>query len=219
VLRDKDGKTLAEGDLTQTVKEDRVVSNLIFHFKDGSLDDETAVFSQGRNFRLISDHQVENGPSFPHPLDLSIDASSGMVTVRSTVNGKAKVETHHMDLPPDLANGILLTIIKNLPLGTALTTVSFLVATPKPRLIKLAISPNGVDRFSAVGTKYQATRYTIKFEFGVLAELFARLTGQQPEDAHFWIVGGEAPALVRMQGQLYQGGPVWTIEMTSPVLQ
>jgi hypothetical protein len=216
ILRTMDGKTLAAGDLVQTVQGERLVSNLVFRFKDGSVDDETTVFSQRRNFRLLSDHHVQKGPSFPHPMDVLIDASVGVVTVRSTDNGKEKVETDHLDLPPDLANGLLLNILKNVPTDTA-TRVSYLVATPKPRLVKLAISPQGEETFSAAGARYRATRYAVKVELGELTGVVARLTGRQPEDAHFWILGGKAPAFVQMEGQLYQGGPVWTIELTSPV--
>src|SRR4051812_43917412 len=46
VLRNQEGAALASGDLIQTVQGDRLVSSLIFHFKDGSLDDETTTFSQ-----------------------------------------------------------------------------------------------------------------------------------------------------------------------------
>jgi len=43
----------------------------IFTFKDGSVDDETTVFSQRHTFRLISYHHIQKGPSFPHPMDLA----------------------------------------------------------------------------------------------------------------------------------------------------
>jgi hypothetical protein len=58
-LRTMEGKTLAAGDLIQVVRGDRVVSHLVFRFKDGSIDDETAVFTQSGNFRLISDHHIQ----------------------------------------------------------------------------------------------------------------------------------------------------------------
>lgn len=90
VLRSMEGKTLASGDLIQVVRGDRLISSLIFHFKDGSIDDETTVFSQHREFRLLSDHHVQKGPSFPHPMDVLIDASSGQVTVRSSDGGNEK---------------------------------------------------------------------------------------------------------------------------------
>jgi hypothetical protein len=64
-LRTLEGKVLAAGDLTQIIHGDRVVSHLVFRFKDGSVDDETAVFSQHGTFRLISDHHIQKGPIFP----------------------------------------------------------------------------------------------------------------------------------------------------------
>src|SRR5256885_17028543 len=63
-VRTLDGKIIGSGDLTQTVRKNEVVSRLTFRFEDGSVDDETATFSQQRNFRLIKDHHVQNGPSF-----------------------------------------------------------------------------------------------------------------------------------------------------------
>jgi hypothetical protein len=71
------------------VKGDRVTSRLVFHFKDGSLRDETSVFSQRQSFRLISNHLVQKGPTFPQTLDLKIDCASGQVTVRYTDDGLA----------------------------------------------------------------------------------------------------------------------------------
>src|SRR5258708_5080808 len=100
-LRTEEGLVLAVGDLFQVVRGDRVTSRLLFRFKDGSVDDETAVFSQHGNFQLITDRHIQKGPSFPHPMDLSIDVRSGQVTVRSTgQDGQAEVTGDHLDLPP-----------------------------------------------------------------------------------------------------------------------
>ena len=41
-----DGQRIADGDLIQLAHGGRVTSRLAFHFKDGSLHEETAVFSQ-----------------------------------------------------------------------------------------------------------------------------------------------------------------------------
>src|SRR5438445_9761849 len=63
-LRSKEGRVLAMGDLFQVVHGDRVTSRLLCRFKDGSVDDETAVFSQHGNFQVITDHHVQKGPHF-----------------------------------------------------------------------------------------------------------------------------------------------------------
>jgi len=217
VLRDEQGKELAEGELTQVVKGHRLISDLIFHFKDGSVDDETTVYSQRGVFRLLSDHHVQKGPSFPHPMDVFIDASTGQVTVISSDNGKKKTETDHLDFPPDLANGLVQTLLKNISPVTPETKVAYLATTPKPRLVTLSIKPQEKVTFRVAGRRHRATRYDIKIEIGGIAGVIAPIVGKQPKDIYISVIGGKAPTFVRMEGELYEGGPVWTVELSSPV--
>ncbi|MEO6966340.1 MAG: hypothetical protein ABI076_10665, partial [Acidobacteriaceae bacterium] len=69
------------------------------------------------------------------------------------------------------------------------------------------------------GLRYKATQYVLKTEIGGVAGLVAPLIGKEPKDIHIWILGGIAPAFVKLEGQLYQGGPMWRIELTSPTWQ
>jgi hypothetical protein len=215
-IRTLEGKILGVGDLTQTVRGNRVVSRLVFRFHDGSVDDETAVFSQEQNFRLISDRHIQKGPSFPKPTDLSINASTGQVIVRYTDNGEKKVKEEQMKLPPDLANGIILNILKNIRPDTVETKISYVAATPNPRLVKLSIVPRGDNRFSVVGAPYNATLFVLKVELGGLAGVVAPLIGKQPPDTKVWVVASGTPAFVKAEQSLYPDGPVWRIELTSP---
>jgi len=41
--------------------------------------------------------------------------------------------------------------------------------------------------------------------------------GKRPPDLHIWIFEGDAPAFVREDGFAYEGGPILTIQLTSPV--
>jgi hypothetical protein len=215
VLRTLDDKLLAEGDLTQTVRGDQITARLVFQFKDGSVHEETTVYSQ--RFQLISDRLVQKGPTFPQPLDMSIDGTTGQVTVRyRDENGEHKSEAK-LEVPSDLANGILPKLLMNAPSDTMPKTVSLIAAAPKPRLVKLAIAAAGLERFSIGGSPRQATHYIVKVEIGGIAGLLAPLLGLQPPDSHVWILGGEVPAFVRAEQPLYVGGPVWKIELASPV--
>jgi hypothetical protein len=99
-LRTLEGKLLATGDLTKVVHGNEVVAHLVFHFKDGSVDDDTTVFSQHGTFRLVSDHHIQKGPSFPHPTNVLIKAATGQVTVHYQDKDREKAETDHLDLPP-----------------------------------------------------------------------------------------------------------------------
>jgi len=218
VLSTMDGSPIAVGDLTEVVHGSQVTSHLVYHFKDGSLQDETTVFSQRRNFSLVRYHLIQKGPTFPHPTEISVEASSGEVNVRYTDDkGKEKTENEHMKLPDDLANGIVLTLLKNLPPDGALPQLSMVVATPKPRIVKLLLSTSAEDSFSLIGSWRESVHYVIKVEIGGLKSLVAPLVGKQPPDAHVWIIRGEAPTFVKSETLSYLDGPLWRTELTSPV--
>ena len=216
-LRSENGDVVASGDLIQFTHGGQVTTETVFHFKDGSVDDETTVFSQRRTFQLINDHHVQKGPAFPHPMDVMIDCRSGQVTVRSEgKDGKEEVKSDHMNLPADLANGIVPLIVENTPSGSAETAVSMLVMTPKPRIVKLTVASRGEEPFSVVGTSEKAIHYEIKIELGGVTGVVAPLVGKAPPNIQVWVIGGQAPTLIREQGPVYPEGPLMTIELASP---
>jgi hypothetical protein len=161
---------------------------------------------------------IQKGRTVPQPLEMSIDGPRGEVIVRYTdTQGKPKVETERFDIPPDLANGLIPTLLKNVQAGAPPKTVSLIAATPKPRLVKLAITVAGDESFSTGGTSRKATHFVLKVDVGGIAGLVAPLLGKQPPDSHVWILGGEAPAFVKAEQPLYLGGPLWRTELVSPV--
>lgn len=217
VLRSLDGKILATGDLIQVVRPGRVTSQVVFHFIDGSIHDETGVFSQSDHFRLLTHHLVQKGPTFPGSLDMTIDAQTGRVTVRhSDADGKEQVKDEKIDLPSDVANGMMIVLLKNLTSRTVPSSASYVAATPRPRLVKLAISASGSESLTIAGADRRVTHFVVKVEIGGLAGVLAPLVGKQPLDNHVWILEGPAPAFVKSEGPLYLGGPSWRIEPTSP---
>ena len=218
VISTLDGNVIAEGELNQVVRGGHVRMQTVFHFKDGSWQEETTVYSQRGAFRLISYHQLQKGPAFKHASEISVTTATGQVTVHYTDDdGKEKGADEHMALPPDLANGMVPTLLKNLPKGTSQLEVPMVVAAPKPRLVKLAISAQGTDRFSAGGSERDAVHYVVKIVIGGVAGAVAPLLGKEPPDSHIWILGGEAPTFVKSESLSYMGGPLWRMELTSPV--
>src|SRR5207245_9579014 len=107
----------------------------------------------------------------------------------------------------------ILTLLKNVQPNAPRTTVSIVAATPKPRIVKLAITPQGEEPFRIGESKRRAMHYVVKVELGGGAKLIAPLLGKQPPDIHVWILGGEAPAFVKSEGPLYLGGPIlsWSV--------
>jgi hypothetical protein len=217
-LRTPGGAMIADGEPSQVVSGGHVTTKTQFHFKDGSTYEETAIFSQSKSFRLQNYHLIERGPSFPNPVELFMDCVNGQVEVRSQDDkGHTKSIKQHMDLPTDLSNGILFTLLANLQPGNPKTTVSMLVTTPKPRIVRVNITPTGTkDPFWIGNSKYDATHYVLKIDIGGVAGKVAPLIGKQPPDSEVWVLDGAPPLVVKFKGQLFEDGPIWQMELTAP---
>jgi len=217
VLRTVDGHTVADGDLQQVARGGEVTARVTFRFRDGSIHDETAVYTQRQHFRLVRYHLSQKGAAFPRTVDLSIDVATGRVNVTySDDEGGQKTESERMELPDDLANGMLSTLLKNVTPEAPPRSVSYVAATPKPRLVKLELATAPESRFSTGQRGRLATHYVLKVDAGGLAGVIAPLIGKQPPDSHVWVLRGTAPAFVRAEQTLFLGGPTYRIELTSP---
>ena len=216
VLSNLQGQRLADGDLIQHVQGDRVTTRLTFRFKDGSRHDETAVWTQRQHFKLLTYQLQQKGATFPQPLEMSIDVASGRVTTRYRDEGQDEVDTDTIDMPADLANGLVTTMLKNVSTTAPPESISFIAATPKPRLVRLEIRVAGAETFSTGGTARKATHFVLKPKIGGFAGVVAPVLGKTPPDVHVWILGGDAAAFIRAEQPLYAGGPIWRIELTSP---
>ena len=75
LLRTVDGGLIASGDLLQIARGGKVESRMVFRFKDGSLFDETVVFTQQRVFAMQSYHLVQRGPAFAEDTEISLQRS------------------------------------------------------------------------------------------------------------------------------------------------
>jgi hypothetical protein len=214
-LHTLDGEPLADGDLFQTTRGEQVTARMELRFKDGSLEDETTVFSQRGHFALIRYRLIQKGPAFPNPSDLEVDVPRGSVTARVVDKGRESVSSERLDMPPDLSNGLVVIAIKNLaPGGRA--ALSMAVAAPKPRLIGLDVVPAGADTYQLGGLARKAAKYVVKVNLRGVAGVVAPLIGKQPPDTTIWITEGEAPTFAKMEGPFYPDGPLWRLELASP---
>jgi hypothetical protein len=216
LLKSEDGKVVAIGDETNIVRGDQICSRLVFRFRDGSIDDETTTFRQGSVFRLIRERHIQKGPSFPQPLDMTVNVPAGEVKWREMKEGKSEVKSEHMDLPSDLVNGMMPLTVENYPAKAPELKVSYVVIASKPRIVKLSIKPDGEDRALVGGIGRRANRFNVHVEIGGIAGMIAPSIGKQPSDTKLWIMDGDVPALVKMEGALYEKGPIWTMVLTSP---
>jgi hypothetical protein len=219
-LRNTDGEIIANGYLQQTAKlgSSIIADDLQFHFKDGSLYREITKFTQRGTFRLVSDQVIQKGPSFKQESESWIDAASGKVTVRTVDKGKQKRTTKQMSIPPDVANGLLFILVKNLDPTAAESTVSMVAPSDKPRLVKLKFTPAEEKPVKFGLLTFKAQHYVMKIKIEGVAGKVAPLVGKQPPDSHFWTIKSEAPTFVEFEGPLTEDGPVWRIEFAAPEL-
>ena len=213
-LRTAAGALLAHGDLLQVVKDGAIESRMFFRFPT-SVFEETVTFTQRGVFTMQHYHLVQSGTAFADDLDVTLERSGAyVIKTLSHRDGKARTFTGTLELPPDIYNGMVITVAKNLPAGAG-KTVHIVAFTPEPRIIALELARSGTDHVLN-GTHEEAVSHIIlKPKLGVLLKVFATLKGIAPPDSHVWIVTDLVPAFVRYQGPLFTG-PVWRINLTSP---
>jgi hypothetical protein len=217
VLRDPAGAIIASGEATQVPSKHRITLRVVFHFRDGSIDDETTLYSQGEEtLRLISDRHIQRGKSFPHPCDVMIDVTNQQVSFRDLSKSTNETTTEHMDLPPDTSNGLLMALIQNMQANTPIE-VPYVALAPKPRMVKLAIAKGGDDQFTVGGRSYKAAKYDVKVHIGGVAGVVAPIIGKQPPDTYAWVTESRVPAVIRLDSALYTDGPIWSVQFASPV--
>ena len=83
VLRTVDGGLIASGDLLQVSRHGQVESRMVFRFKDGSVFDETVVFTQQRVFVMQSYRLSQRGPAFTEDTEASLERASGKYRVNT----------------------------------------------------------------------------------------------------------------------------------------
>ena len=108
---------------------------------------------------------------------------------------------------------MILTLLKNIPPATSETKVSMISTSSKPQRVTLSVRAGDEETFKIGGATHRGTNYTVKVEIGGVKGIVAPIVGKQPPDTHVWVFGGKAPTFLRSEGTLYQGGPIWRIEL------
>jgi hypothetical protein len=216
-LRTADARQIASGDLLQVVTRGEVESRMVFRFKDGSVLDETVVFTQQRVFLMKSYRLLQKGPAFAEDTEIALERASGKYRVKTTAHKDAREEVLEgkLEMPADTYNGMVLTVAKNLVKGAS-ATIHVVAFTPAARLVPVELAPAGVHTVLVGELTKSATRYVFKPKPGPWLSLLANVLGHMPPDSHAWILTDEVPAFVRFEGPLHPAGALWRIELTSP---
>jgi hypothetical protein len=185
-LRSLDGDLLADGDLIQHAH---------------------------RSFHLLSYHLVQEGPSFPHPVDVSIDTSSRQVAVRYTdKDSKENARNETFDLPADLANGMVVTLLKNVPPARRAPSYPCVAGLVAPLAGKQPAFEGGpVWRIELVGPRLRGRPIAVHREL-----LAAEATEHSPVKEHDRTTKGPKPIKHMPQSALsHPFGHLWLVEKSS----
>lgn len=214
-LSDPEGKRIASGDFIQLPRSGGVKCRTVLYFKDGSVHDESAVFTQQRTFIMKSYRLIQKGKAFEQDMEVSLERATSKYRMKlKGKNGREKVTDGKLGLPTDVYNGMVPTIMKNIPKGGR-KTIHIVAFTPAPRVIELEMVPSGEEKVLVGDLEKTAVHYVLKPKLGVL-RVPAALLGRTPPDNHIWTVMDEVPAFVKFVGPLATGGPIWRIELASP---
>ena len=214
-LSDPRGSRIASGDFIQLPKSGEVKCRTVLHFKDGSVHDESAVFTQQRTFILKSYRLIQRGKAFEEDMEVSLERATGKYRMKQKgKDGREKVTEGKLDLPMDVYNGMIPTVMKNVPKGEK-KTIHIVAFTPAPRVVELEMAPSGEEKVLVGDLEKKAVHYVLKPKLGIL-RVPATLLGRTPPDNHIWTVMDEVPAFVKFVGPLATGGPIWRIELASP---
>ena len=77
-LRSLNGTLIASGDLLQTIRSGEVESRMLLRFKDGSLFEETVVFTQKGVFTLKTYRLLQRGSAFADDTEISLEGQDGI---------------------------------------------------------------------------------------------------------------------------------------------
>jgi hypothetical protein len=215
-LRTVDAAQIASGDLLQFARRGEIESRMVFRFRDGSVLDETVVFTQQRVFLMKSYRLSQRGPVFAEDTEITLERASGKYRVTTTArDGRETVLDGTLEMPADTYNGMVLTVAKNLAKG-ARETIHVVAFTPAARLVPVELAPAGEQKILVGELTKTATRYVFKAKPGPWLSLLANALGRMPPDSHAWILTEDVPAFVKFEGPLHPAGAPWRIELTSP---
>jgi hypothetical protein len=218
VLREREGDLLAQGDWWQIPRGERLEVHLRFRFTDGSMSHETFVLAQRRVWTLLTYRSVQRGQRFPRDIDAHIERDTGRYTVKwhDRDKGDTKVDEGELELPEDAYGfGLLAMLVRNLEPGETMAAHA-IAFTPKPRLLKLEVAPDGEETVTLEGLERKTRRYVAKAELGGPLGVAASVAGKQPPPMHVWLAGDPVPTFVRFDGPFYPDGPIWRVELAAP---
>ncbi len=198
-MSDARGTVIADGELSQERRGDRLVVRARWVFRDGRRAEETDTFRTGtelvqERFAWVETLRGEEQRRF------EVDFGGG--DARSSVlrGGRVEREEEKLDLPPgrSFAGYGAALAASQLPLEPGdEAELSFVAFTPRPRVVTLAVRHEAEEDVRAAGRRIACDRFTLHPKLPLPVRPFVRAP-----DAHLWFTRNAPRALVRAEQEL-----------------
>lgn len=203
-MSDDRGRVIADGELTQRRKGDRLLVHAVWRFKDGRVAEEDDVLRTRPELIQESFRWVERRGK-EEVRRAEVDFRTGKATLTRAEDGKPKTWEEKLDLPAGKAFTGYSTALAasqlrdELAKSEARLSLTFVAFTPKPRTVELEIGREPGSRIRAAGRQLAADLFTLHpklpFPLSVVAH---------PPDSHLWFTHGSPPALLRAEQNLLE---------------
>lgn len=203
-LRDKHGKTLADGEYTQWTERGRLHVKVVYRFPDGRRIEEKAI--------LREDPVAQDYWSWTETRDkvvlrrFTVDLRTGEARGEKLEEDgdRERWSKTHDDVEPGktfAGIGFAAAIVANRKRLVAGDDVRLQVAafTPKPRLVDVELTYRGIDTLRMGGRKLRGERYVIHPKVPDIAELFV-----DAPDTTLWMTYPPPTTFLRMEGPLLE---------------
>ena len=203
-MSDESGKLIADGELTQKRKGDRLFVHAVWRFKDGRVAEEDDVLRTRPELSQESFRWVERRGK-EELRRAQVDFRTGKASFSRREDGKPKTWEEELDLPRGKAFTGYATALAASQLRDALSekdarrSLTFVAFTPKPRTVELEIARAPGARIRAAGRELSADLFTlhpkIPFPLSIVANA---------PDSHLWFTHASPPALLRAEQNLLE---------------
>ena len=203
-MLDPEGKKLANGEFTQEVEDGPLRIRISYDLLKGGRIEEKAAFQQRPELiqKEWSWRELKHGTL---QREYKIDFDSGKATARKREEGGTKEWSEQVEIEQGRTFAgfgftlALQNLRERLIKGEAieLKAVGF---TPKPRVVTVKLTWQGVDRVPMSGRELRGDNFMIRPEIPAIAKLFVKLP-----DTHIWLTRPPA-GFLRWEGPLAEPG-------------
>jgi hypothetical protein len=215
VLRDLNGRKLADGEFTQWLERGRLHVRLSYEFRSSRRIQEDSIFRQEPRFaqEKWSWTEVVDGQICRH---FDVDFGTGQATARQLVEGRVRQWSKHLKFDASRAFagfGVALAIksLREQLLRGENARLEVIGFTPKPHVVSVEISYGGLDQMSIDSRVLHGDQFLIHPQIPAMIRPFVKV-----HDTQIWLINPPPAGFLRWEGPLAESSdPLVRVDLLS----